>query len=267
MQLIDELLPVVAGAPNLGGHNRSGESIKATKAKQKMQQTQPGSDAASAATLARRAGSYSGNVAQVPNAGALQTSMGLPQGAAWDQAPLLVRVRSLFCPFGCTLLLLAACACSQHSNDEHNGMLSNTMFTFRSGPCLVPFAGKTSYSVQYLCVSMCLRVCLMLPCVCLSLTAALRVSSCTVMFAWHHTCLVVLSEGVFMFLFVTLLFAMGLLVAADWMAHYLLGACQPTFTQIPPSALIVQVPAGLLHMHSTAPPRSSTSAHVYMFML
>ncbi|KAL0053903.1 hypothetical protein WJX82_000883 [Trebouxia sp. C0006] len=91
-QLIDELLPVVAGAPNLGGHNRSGESIKATKAKQKMQQTQPGSDAPTAAALARRAGSYSGNVAQVPNAGALQTSMGLPQGAAWDQAPLLVRV-------------------------------------------------------------------------------------------------------------------------------------------------------------------------------
>ncbi|KAA6427377.1 MAG: hypothetical protein FRX49_02041 [Trebouxia sp. A1-2] len=92
-QLIDELLPVVAGAPNLGGHNRSGESMKATRAKQKkMQQTQPGSDAPTAAALARRAGSFSGNVAQVPNAGALQTSMGLPQGAAWDQAPLLVRV-------------------------------------------------------------------------------------------------------------------------------------------------------------------------------
>ena len=107
MQLIDELLPVVAGAPNLGGHNRSGESIKATKAKQKMQQTQPGSDAPTPAALARRAASFSGNVAQVPNAGALQTSMGLPQGPAWDQAPLLVRVRS-FPPF-CLHTLSSAC--------------------------------------------------------------------------------------------------------------------------------------------------------------
>lgn len=88
MQLIDELLPVVAGAPNLGGHNRSGESIKATKAKQKMQQLQPG-------TAAHRAGPPSANVAQVPNAGALHSSMAAPHEAAWEQAPLMVRVRSL----------------------------------------------------------------------------------------------------------------------------------------------------------------------------
>ncbi len=140
MQLIDELLPVVAGAPNLGGHNRSGESIKATKAKQKMQQTQPGSDAATAAALARRAASFSGNVAQVPNAGALQTSMGLPQGAAWDQAPLLVRVRSPFCPFACIPFLLPACGCgSQRTRTESTtSMLGNAVSIFQewtlSGP-------------------------------------------------------------------------------------------------------------------------------------
>lgn len=89
LQLIDELLPVVPGAPNLGGHNRSGESIKATKAKQKMQQLQPGSDAAA---LARRSGTFPGNVAQVPNAEAMHTSMAPPQAAAWEQAPLLVQV-------------------------------------------------------------------------------------------------------------------------------------------------------------------------------
>lgn len=132
--MIDELLPVVAGAPNLGGHNRSGESIKATKAKQKMQQTQPGRDAATSAALARRAASFSSNVAQVPNAGALQTSMGLPQGAAWDQAPLLVRMRSPFRPFACILFLLPACACvSQRTRTESTiSMLGNTVFTFRS---------------------------------------------------------------------------------------------------------------------------------------
>lgn len=93
VQLIDELLPVVAGAPNLGGHNRSGESIKATKAKQKkMLQLQPGSSAATAAALARRAGSFPGNVAQVPDAGTMHSSMGAAQEAAWEQAPLLVRV-------------------------------------------------------------------------------------------------------------------------------------------------------------------------------
>ena len=36
MQLIDELLPVVPGAPNLGGHNRSGNSIQAILSKQKL---------------------------------------------------------------------------------------------------------------------------------------------------------------------------------------------------------------------------------------
>lgn len=90
MQLIDELLPVVAGAPNLGGHNRSGESMKAAKAKQKMQQqAQPGS---SAAALAHRAGLAAGNVAQVPNAGTLHSSIAGPDEAGWGQAPLLVRV-------------------------------------------------------------------------------------------------------------------------------------------------------------------------------
>jgi len=130
VQLIDELLPVVAGAPNLGGHNRSGESIKATKAKQKMQQTQPGSDVSTAAALARRAGSYSGNVAQVPNAGALQTSMGLPQGAAWDQAPLLVRVRLPFCPSACIFFLLPACGCVSQSTRtvSTTSMLGNAVF-------------------------------------------------------------------------------------------------------------------------------------------
>lgn len=89
MQLIDELLPVVTGAPNLGGHNRSGESIKATKAKQKMQQLQPGTNDAA---LAHRAGPASGNVAQVPSASVLHTS---PHDVAWGQAPLLVRVWAL----------------------------------------------------------------------------------------------------------------------------------------------------------------------------
>ena len=163
MQLIDELLPVVAGAPNLGGHNRSGESIKATKAKQKMQQTQPGSDAPTVAALACRTGSYSGNVAQVPNAGALQTSMGLPQGAAWDQAPLLVRVR-LPLPQICLHSLSSACLCMQsmYNNDEHNQHAGQCSVCFRSGPSLVPFAGKMSHSVYYLCV------CPMLSCVCVS---------------------------------------------------------------------------------------------------
>lgn len=89
MQLIDELLPVVAGAPNLGGHNRSGESMKAAKAKQKMQQAQPHS---SAAALAHRVGPASGNVAQVPDAGTLHNTMAGPDEAGWGQAPLLVRV-------------------------------------------------------------------------------------------------------------------------------------------------------------------------------
>ncbi|KAL3145375.1 hypothetical protein ABBQ38_001625 [Trebouxia sp. C0009 RCD-2024] len=88
-QLIDELLPVVAGAPNLGGHNRSGESMKAAKAKQKMQQAQPHS---SAAALAHRVGPASGNVAQVPDAGTLHNTMAGPDEAGWGQAPLLVRV-------------------------------------------------------------------------------------------------------------------------------------------------------------------------------
>lgn len=163
MQLIDELLPVVVGAPNLGGHNRSGESIKATKAKQKMQQVQPGSDAATAAALARRAGSFPGNVAQVPNAGALQTSIGLPQGAAWDQAPLMVRVRTPFYAFACILHLPAYACVSQCTRTvSPTSMLGNTVFTFRSGPSLVPFASKMSHSVYYLCVSV------MLPCVCVS---------------------------------------------------------------------------------------------------
>ena len=83
---------MVAGAPNLGGHNRSGESMKATKAKQKMQQLQPDSNAAS---LALRAGPASGNVAQVPNATALHSSVAIPHEAAWGQAPLLVRVGPL----------------------------------------------------------------------------------------------------------------------------------------------------------------------------
>jgi len=202
VQLIDELLPVVAGAPNLGGHNRSGESIKATKAKQKMQQTQPGSDAASAAALARRAGSYSGNVAQVPNAGALQTSMGLPQGAAWDQAPLLVRVRLPFCLHLLSSACLWMCQ-SKYHNSEHNQHTGQCSVRFRSGPFLVPFANKMSHFVYYLCV------CSMLPCVCVSDASMCVVFSdccapcfklhCDVLFAWHHTCLVVPSQGVFMF--------------------------------------------------------------------
>ena len=77
------------GAPNLGGHNRSGESIKATKAKQKMQQLQADSNAA---PLALRAGPASGNVAQAPDANTLHSSMAIPHEAAWGQAPLLVRV-------------------------------------------------------------------------------------------------------------------------------------------------------------------------------
>ena len=90
LQLIDELLPVVAGAPNLGGHNRSGESIKATKAKKKMQQL-----GSSAAPLALRAGPASGNVAQVPNASTLHSSIAVSHESAWGQAPLLVRVGTL----------------------------------------------------------------------------------------------------------------------------------------------------------------------------
>ena len=82
----------MAGAPNLGGHNRSGESIKATKAKQKMQQVQPGSNAA---PLALRAGPASGNVAQVPSASALHSSLAVPHAPAWGQVPLLVRVGPL----------------------------------------------------------------------------------------------------------------------------------------------------------------------------
>ena len=63
--------------------------MKVTKAKQKMQQLQSGGNAAA---LTRRAGSFPGNVAQVPNAGAMQSSMSAPHQPAWDQAPLLVRV-------------------------------------------------------------------------------------------------------------------------------------------------------------------------------
>lgn len=93
VQLIDELLPEVAGAPNLGGHNRSGESIKATKAKQKqLQQMQsPAMDPATSAALQRRpVAAVAGNVAQAPSAQTMQSS--LVSEAAWEQAPILVRV-------------------------------------------------------------------------------------------------------------------------------------------------------------------------------
>ena len=153
----------MAGAPNLGGHNRSGESIKATKAKQKMQQTQPGSAVSTAAALARRAGSYSGNVAQVPNAGALQTSMGLPQGATWDQAPLLVRVRLPFCPFAlqtisfaCFASLSSACLwmCqSMYKNREHNQHAEQCRIDFQQHNLSVSFR----YQDEPLCL---LSVCL-----------------------------------------------------------------------------------------------------------
>ena len=63
--------------------------MKAAKAKQKMQQAQPGS---SAAALAHRVGPASGNVAQVPDPGTLHTSMAGPDEAGWGQGPLLVRV-------------------------------------------------------------------------------------------------------------------------------------------------------------------------------
>ena len=72
--------------------------MKAAKAKQKIQQSQPGS---SAAALAHRVGPASGNVAQVPDAGTLHTSMAGPDEAGWGQGPLLVRVGPL------TLWLLA----------------------------------------------------------------------------------------------------------------------------------------------------------------
>ena len=98
LQLIDELLPEVAGAPNLGGHNRSGESIKATKAKQKQMQMQqmqsPAMDPATSVALQRRqpAGSQGGNVAQAPSAETMRNSLVGSQEAAWEQAPILVRV-------------------------------------------------------------------------------------------------------------------------------------------------------------------------------
>ena len=106
VQLIDELLPVVPGAPNLGGHNRSGESMKSIKAKQKqLQQMQPGNDAA------RRAGALPGNVAQVPNAGIAQNCLAAPREGAWEQAPLLVKVSTHFRSLGCvtTALLVTSC--------------------------------------------------------------------------------------------------------------------------------------------------------------
>lgn len=98
LQLIDELLPEVAGAPNLGGHNRSGESIKATKAKQKQMQMQqmqsPAMDPATSAALQRRqpAGSGGGNVARAPSAETMRNSLVSSHEAAWEQAPILVRV-------------------------------------------------------------------------------------------------------------------------------------------------------------------------------
>ena len=170
--------------------------MKATRAKQKkMQQTQPGSDAPTAAALARRAGSFSGNVAQVPNAGALQTSMGLPQGAAWDQAPLLVRVRSPLCPFACILLLLPACACVSQCTRTVSpiSMLASTVSTFRRGPC-----GSFRRLDEPFCL---LSVCLMtLPFGCPSrlLCSVFGLS------AQHHECFVVLFEGVLTFLFINL---------------------------------------------------------------
>lgn len=97
LQLIDELLPEVPGAPNLGGHNRSGESIKATKAKQKrLQQMQsPAMDPATSAALQRRpVGAVGGNVAQAPSADTVRNSLVGSHEAAWEQAPILVRVRA-----------------------------------------------------------------------------------------------------------------------------------------------------------------------------
>ena len=105
MQLIDELLPEVPGAPNLGGHNRSGESIKATKAKQKqMQQMQsPAMDPATSVALQRRpVASTGGNVAQAPSAQAMRNNLVGMHEAAWEQAPILVRVSALL---GAVLLL------------------------------------------------------------------------------------------------------------------------------------------------------------------
>ena len=89
MQLIDELLPVVPGAPNLGGHNRSGESMKALKAKQKLQQSQPGGEAGRRAAAV--AGALPGNVAQMPSAGLMHNSLAAPREATWEQGPLLGR--------------------------------------------------------------------------------------------------------------------------------------------------------------------------------
>lgn len=77
--------------------------MKVTKAKQKMQQAQSGGDAAA---LARRAGSFPGNVAQVPNAGAMHTAMAAPHQPAWEQAPLLVRVSLVVANYSASLLAL-----------------------------------------------------------------------------------------------------------------------------------------------------------------
>lgn len=91
---MDELLPAVAGAPNLGGHNRSGESMKAVKAKQKqLQQMQPPAmDPATSGALQRRAGAGAGgNVAQMPQSDSMRNMMGVHE-AVWEQAPILVRV-------------------------------------------------------------------------------------------------------------------------------------------------------------------------------
>ena len=105
---MDELLPAVAGAPNLGGHNRSGESMKAVKAKQKqLQQMQPPAmDPATSGALQRRAGA-GGNVAQVPQADSMRNTLMGVHEAAWEQAPILVRVRHCFAVRACHHLHMA----------------------------------------------------------------------------------------------------------------------------------------------------------------
>ena len=90
--------------------------MKVTKAKQKLQQLQSKGEAAAAA---RRAGPCPGNVAQVPNAAPMHSSLSAPPDAPWDQGPLLVRVSHfLLCLCTCLwaqVLLLHKSACGASS--------------------------------------------------------------------------------------------------------------------------------------------------------
>ena len=111
----------------------------------------------------------------------------------------------------------------------------------------------------------------MLPCVWSSLTAALRVSSCTVMSCLPGTIHALLyrlrvysCSGASNCLHCWCSYGTPCSYGFAWLTF---SGSLPAYFHTDTSHLIAQVSARLLHMLSPAPPRPSTSAHAYTFML